>query len=158
MGLTKKAIFMTTKKVFVDENDEALVVCPQCGKTKRVNISSFKDKNIRNLQAKCPCGSLFPISLEFRRFHRRETSLDGRYMNLSGGNEGGKMRVVNLSLGGIGLIDLSFCHFKVGDRVNLSFSLEDKRKSEIDIIGVVKHMTDRYLGCDLENTHRISPH
>ena len=148
---------MTRSKVFVDENDEALVVCPQCGKTKRANISSFKGKNIRNLQAKCVCHARFPISLEFRRFHRRETSLDGRYMNLSDGNESGKMRVINLSLGGVGLIDLSLCKFKVGDRVNLSFTLDDKKESEIDLIGIVKHMTDRYVGCDLENTHRVSP-
>ena len=68
------------------------------------------------------------------------------------------MRVINLSLEGVGLIDLSVCQFKVGERVNLSFTLDDKKKSEIDLIGVVKHMTDRYVGCDLENTHRISRH
>ena len=149
---------MTRSTIFVDENDEALVVCPQCGKTKKVNLSSFKGQNTRNLKAKCACQSLFPISLEFRKFQRRETSLDGHYMNLSDGNQGGEMRVINLSLGGVGLIDLSLRQFKVGDRINLSFTLDDNKKSEIDLIGVVKHMTDRYVGCDLENTHRISPH
>ena len=68
------------------------------------------------------------------------------------------MRVINLSLGGVGLIDLSLCQFQIGDRVNLSFTLDDKKKSEIDLIGVVKHRIDRYVGCDLENTLRVSPH
>lgn len=149
---------MRRSKVFVDENDEALVACPKCGKTKKADISSFKRKKIRNLQAKCPCRSSFPISLEYRRFNRRETSLDGHYMNLSDGNERGKMRVINLSLGGVGLINFSLSQFKIGDRVNLSFTLDDQKKSEIDLIGVVKHMVDRYVGCDLENTHRIIPH
>lgn len=148
---------MTRSKVFVDENDEALVVCPKCGKTKKADISPFKRKKIRNLQAKCSCQSHFPISLEFRRYNRRETSLDGYFMNLSDGNERGKMRVINLSLGGVGLINFSLSQFKVGDRVNLSFTLDDQKNSEIDLIGVVKHMADRYVGCDLENTHRVSP-
>lgn len=148
---------MTRYKAFVDENDEALVVCPKCGKTKRVNVSPYKKQNNRNLRAKCICQSQFPISLEFRRFHRRETSIEGHYMNLSDGNERGEMRVINLSLGGVGLIDLSLSRFEVGDRVNLNFTLDDVGNSEIDLIGVVKHRSDKYVGCDLENTSRISP-
>ena len=148
---------MATHKVFVDENDEGVVICPECGRAKRVNLSSFKGRNERNLRAKCSCQSLFPVSLEFRRFHRRETSLDGHYMNLSDRNEKGEMRVINLSSAGIGLINLSLCRFNIGDRVNLSFTLDDNKKSEIDLIGVVKHMTDRYVGCDLQNTYRIDP-
>jgi hypothetical protein len=65
------------------------------------------------------------------------------------------LNFINNSFSEIELINLSLCKFCFGDRLNINFTLDDENKTEIDLIGVVKHMNDRYIGCDLQNVYRF---
>ena len=66
-------------KVYVDENNRALIVCPKCGFERNVDATSFKNKiNIVNI--KCKCRETFQITLEYRKHYRKEVRLSGEYI------------------------------------------------------------------------------
>ena len=143
---------MLPHKVFVDEDDKVVLACPQCGNTKRVNLSSLKGYNKKNLKVKCTCSSHFAVSLEYRKYRRKKTNLEGTYEILSKGSKKDLMQVANLSIGGIGFSTRSFGTVSVGDRMKLSFTLDDKKQSEVEKEVVVRHVFGNYVGCEFIDT------
>ena len=56
------------EKIFVTEDNMAVLECPQCKKGKRVDVSRFKDvRQAVKIKVKCPCGHLFKVILERRK-------------------------------------------------------------------------------------------
>jgi hypothetical protein len=142
MSLVEDMNLMETQGIFVD------VFCPQCGKISRVDFSSIHGPEKGNLQIHCSCNSAIPVSVDFRRHHRKKTSLNGIYTNLSHKNKKGKMHVLNLSMNGIGFTFQGPCPFLLGDRVKLRFTLDDGGLSEISVTGIVRHITRNFVGCE----------
>ena len=53
------------KKVYVGENNRALIICPKCGFERNVDAMTLKTAtNI--LKVKCKCRETFQIALEYR--------------------------------------------------------------------------------------------
>ena len=136
---------METGNIVVD------VFCPQCGKLNRVDFSAIQGPEKGNLQINCSCNSFIPISADFRKYPRKETNLDGTYANLSNNKEKGRMRVINLSMNGIGFTLQKPCKFSVGDQLELNFALDDDNRSEIEVIGIVRHITGNDVGCEFNS-------
>jgi len=133
---------METGNIIVD------VFCPQCGRLNRVDFSVNQGSEKGNLQINCSCNSAIPISMDFRQHYRKETNLDGIYSNLSNEKEKGEMQVINLSMSGIGFTVQGSDTFSVGDQLELSFALDDDKQSEIEVAVIVRHITDKNVGCE----------
>lgn len=61
------------------------------------------------------------------------------------------MQVINLSLNGIGFTLQNQCKFSVGDQLELNFALDDDNQSEIEVIGIVRHITGNDVGCEFNS-------
>jgi hypothetical protein len=86
-------------KVYVDENNRALIICPKCGFEKNVSATNIRAKaNIANIEYKC--GETFQTALEYRKYYREEVRLSGEYFVQKKG-ERGEVIIRELSFTGI---------------------------------------------------------
>lgn len=149
---------MGKAEVFVNQEGMALFNCPHCGAMKHVSVAKFKDKK-HSLQVKCVCGQTFTADLNFRKRYRKQTDLEGffcKVANLGKNADTAKMprncRIVNLSLGGIGLRQASGQKIAAGDELIVDFILDDRKQSYMVRRVIVRHVgEDGYIGgefCD----------
>ena len=139
---------MDTEKVYVNENFDGLLICPQCDKRKHANFSIYKGRGSKPLRVACDCGTHFYISVDFRRSYRKKTDIGGRYTRLSYKKDKGIMRIINLSAHGIGFRTANKSALSMGDQVKLEFMLDDQKQSRIEKDGIVRTVNGDYVGCE----------
>ena len=139
---------METEKVYVNEDFDGIVVCPQCEKRKRANFSAFRERRSKTLKVKCTCETHFQISIDFRRSYRKKTDFSGVYTRLSYKKDQGDIHILNLSAHGIGFRTTNLSVLSVGDKIRMQFTLDDQRQSEIAIEGIVRNVDGNYVGCE----------
>ena len=122
-------------------------MCPHCGFSRSVNAAKFKDRR-DPVKIRCKCQSAFSVFFEFRRAYRKETHLRGKYSKLPVCEEWGRMVVKNISLTGIGFATFTMPNLKKGDEGTVKFTLDDKRRSDVEKDAVVRVVKDNYLGCE----------
>ena len=133
--------------VYVNQDDSATLLCPNCGLSKTANVAKFKARK-DPLKIRCKCGSTFYVAFEFRRAHRKETNLRGYYSRLPACTESHGMLVENVSLTGIGFAVSAPHNLIKGAEVRVKFRLDDANRSEIEKDVVVRVVKDKYLGCE----------
>ena len=137
---------METQIIRLNPDNMAVLKWPQCGTARTVNVAKF-DNRRGPLKVRCNCGAAFRVLFEVRKAYRKETRLHGSYFKHSAGQEQGRIMVRNISLSGIGFTTLIKHNLKQGDKVKLKFTLDDKRRSEIEKNGVVRVVNDKSIGC-----------
>jgi len=141
-----------TQTAYVNENQEASVVCANCGRQKMFNAAPFQDGHLR-VKARCGCGFSFIVTFERRRAYRKKVNLSGQYLIKNGGHELGEMVVEDISRTGIGFRAYFRHGIKVGDVVQVSFQLDNADSTRITKNAVVRNVRDRFIGaefCDNE--------
>ena len=139
---------MNTEKVYVNENFDGILICPQCEKRKRTNFSAFRGHGRRAFKVKCTCETHFQILVDFRRSYRKKTDFVGVCTRLSYKKDTGEVRILNLSAHGIGFRTATMSALSIGDKVRLQFTLDDKKQSEIIKEGIVRNVDGDYVGCE----------
>jgi hypothetical protein len=136
-------------KIFVNEENKALFNCPECGRTKTVDVSKYMtiDKFVRG-KIKCSCEHVSSFELERRKQFRKSTNLQGRFEVLENDQaiDRGKMVVVDISVGGFGLKLNVPRLFQVGDELSVEFRLDDKQRSLIRKKVVIQSIRDKDVG------------
>jgi hypothetical protein len=132
------------EKVYVDDNDQAIIICPKCGLKKNIDVTDFKDTHKR-LKAKCQCGEIFRLTLESRNHHRKKVWLAGEY-SIQGKDEKGEINIEDISLGGIRFASLKPHYISRNDTVELKFTLDNPMKTEIHTPVTVKWIIDHNVG------------
>jgi len=110
---------------------------------------------------RCKCGHRFSVFFEFRENPRRELYVDGHYRTIkevyvrstvrSVPTSEGFVRVLvqNISRTGIGFVVPIGHELKVGDRVEVMFTLDDAKGSRIERTAAVRWIAEgNYLGCE----------
>lgn len=142
-------------KVYVQPDETATIYCPYCNKTKDQDVSRFKGNRYAKL--KCACGKVSTLQLEFRRYFRKQTQLQGLFKCIDSGNnpvDAGKMTVVELSRNGVRLEIRDFPrNLECEDIVNIQFDLDDSNRSFINRNVVVQNIQPPYVGASF---HRAS--
>jgi hypothetical protein len=136
-----------TRKVYVDQDDTATLLCPNCGFSKTANVAKFKDRK-EPLKIRCKCGSTFSVSFEFRRAHRKEANIRGDYCGLPACKDWHGMLVKNISLTGIGFATFTAHNLRKGAELRVRFTLDDASQSELEKDVVMRVVKDKYLGCE----------
>lgn len=135
-------------KVYVQPDETATIYCPYCNKTKDQDVSRFKGKMYAKL--KCACGKVSTFQLEFRRYFRKQTQLQGFYRLIDSGSkpvDAGNMTVVELSRNGVRMEIRNFPrHLADEDIVNIQFNLDDGNRSFINRDVVVQNIQPPYVG------------
>ena len=131
-------------KVYVDDNDQAIIICPKCGLKKNIDVTDFRDTHKR-LKAKCQCGEVFRLTLEYRKHHRKKVRLAGEYF-IQGKNEKGEINIEDISLGGVRFTSLKPHYISRNDTVELKFTLDNLMRTEIQTPIEVKWIIDNNVG------------
>jgi hypothetical protein len=132
------------EKIYVDDNNHATITCPKCKLKKNIDVTDFKDTHKR-LKAKCKCGEVFQLTLEFRKHQRKKVWLAGEYF-VQGKNEKGEMNIEDISLGGVRFASLKPHYISRNDKVELKFILDNPMRTEIQTPIEVKWIIDQNVG------------
>lgn len=132
------------KKVYVDDTNQATIICPKCGFEKIVDVTDFKDTP-KKLKAKCKCGETYRFTIEFRKKHRKDVRLPGEYIIKKKG-EKGEIIIRELSLTGIRFESLKPHQISSDDTLEVKFKLDNPRRSEIRKLVKVIWIRDRIVG------------
>jgi hypothetical protein len=134
------------KKLYVNIDGTITFICPNCGLARRGFADQYKDHK-GSIKIECPCTNVYEIQLEFRKYYRKETALEGIYYRSAHSGDWGKMVVKNLSMGGCGFETINTCTLVQGEEIKLEFVLDRGRDITIRKKAVVTEMEGRYVGC-----------
>ncbi len=131
--------------VYVNDDNTATFVCPECQKTGIKDLTKFiQNKNATRLKARCSCGHSYEVFLEKRKKFRKQANLPGTYKFSSYNSESqehiGTMTVKDISYSGLRIKLQLMPRFKVGDTLFIEFRLDDANRSQIKKKVVVKNM------------------
>jgi len=142
---------MNVKKIYANDNEKGTLVCEQCGKSKVINLSDFKNIG-KPLKVKCGCGHAFLVSIEVRKFYRKPTNLSGEYVKISDdaskGLEKGSMIVEDLSRTGIGFRTKLKHNVHLQDIIRVKFILDNDKHTEVSKSAIVKRVNDFFVGAE----------
>jgi hypothetical protein len=132
------------KTVYVNGTNQATIICPSCGFTKKIDTTKFRNTQKR-VKAKCKCGETFRFTIEFRKHYRKKVRLPGEYIIQKRG-EKGEIIIRDLSLGGIRFESLRPHQISTDDTLEVKFKLDNPLRSEICKLVKVKFVRDRIIG------------
>ena len=132
------------ERVYVDDTNHVTITCPKSKLEKNLDVTDFKDSHKR-LEAKCKCGEVFRVELEFRRYYRNEVRLAGEYF-FQEKDERGDILIEDISMTGIRFSSLKPHNISKDDSVELKFTLTNQRKTEIKTLVKIIWIADRNVG------------
>ncbi|MCP4370824.1 MAG: PilZ domain-containing protein [Deltaproteobacteria bacterium] len=148
------------EKIFVTEDNMAVFECPQCKKTRREDVSRFKDtRQAAKIRAKCSCGHLFKVILERRRSFRKKVNFPGTYTHVFPDyrEDNGGITVKDLSRSGVKIKLNVEKEFKIGDILTVEFQLDDNNRSSIKKEAVIRKISNPYLGLEFNSVDSSNP-
>lgn len=136
-----------SKLTSIVKDDTATVVCPVCYLARNTSVKQFRHKQ-HTLKAKCKCGHIFKIALEFRQYRRKQTAMHGKYKLSEPDTRDRAVKIINLSMGGACFEVRGKHDIKTGQKGTINFTLDDHKQTV-----VLKHVTVRtiqgnYIGCE----------
>jgi hypothetical protein len=140
-------------KFYVDENNQAIIICQKCGINKNLNVKKFKDTHKR-LKAKCRCGEVFRLTLDFRRHYRKNVRLAGEYFAQEKG-EKGEILIEDISMTGINFAALKPHNLSIGDTVELKFTLDNSMRTRVQEPVKIVRIAHRNVGAQYINKRRM---
>ena len=146
------------EKVYITSQQMATFVCPNCEKSKTVNVSKYAelDKNVK-VNVKCPCGHMYTSILEKRKKYRKETNLHGLYIRIVDGKEveSGLMKVRDLSTTGMKLQINDQHGCEVDDVIQVEFHLDDTQRSFVKKKVIIRNIKGTEIGTELAPTEAM---
>ncbi|OHE19185.1 MAG: hypothetical protein A2X95_05000 [Syntrophobacterales bacterium GWF2_56_9] len=137
---------MSEKIVFADDKGMVYLLCPFCGEGSKRPLEQFPYIH-KPVTISCSCGNTYDVQIDARKTFRKKTSLEGLYAKLVSPGDFERMTVVNLTLGGCGLLASNEPALNQGDWIKLVFKLDDAKRTEIKRNAVVRRVTGNYIGC-----------
>lgn len=136
------------ERVFLNAHHIANFLCPQCEKLWKKDLSALQNLT-RNtvVNCKCPCGHVFPVVIERRRFPRKSTNLGGAFIHDKKKTRG-VIVVKNISFGGLGFELTSDYRIATGDVVLVRFNLDDPFGTLVARESLIRKIRGRYVGAE----------
>jgi hypothetical protein len=147
-----------TEKVYITSKQMATFICPQCQKSKTVDVSKYANLDkIVKVKVTCPCGYGYTSILEKRKKYRKQTNLPGSFVRLVDGRRigGGLMTVKDLSTSGLKIQTNVHHNCAVGDVVLVDFTLDDSHRTLIKKKVIVRNIVGQHIGNEFAPTEAI---
>lgn len=139
------------QKVYVTSKKMATFSCPQCNRSKTVDVSKYAniDKMVK-VNVKCSCGQAYKAILEKRRQYRKEANLPGEYVHFIDGRpqKRGLMTVKNLSTSGLKLRLNVAQSFAVGEQLQVEFHLDNAARTLIKKTLIIRNQRENFIGAE----------
>lgn len=147
------------KKVYISSDDTATLTCPHCGKTKVIDTTKYKKREgpikiqFTFKCRRCYCGTKHAVGcdgtecknghkmvalLERRRHYRKKVDLPGKVIDER--KNAALIKVRDISKRGLLLQVVSPKTFEVGERLTVSFELDDPRHTKIEEKIIIRKM------------------
>ena len=139
--------------VYVADSNHVTITCPKCGLKKNTDVTNFKDTHKR-LKAKCRCGEVFRLTLEFREHYRKKVRLPGEYF-VQGKDEEGEIIIEDISASGIRFASLKPHYISRNDTVELKFTLDNPMRTEIHTLVKIIWIIDRNVGAQFNDPNLL---
>jgi hypothetical protein len=140
------------ERIYINSENMATIICPVCKKSRNTDVSSLlASKKAININCKCKCGHTFGVTLERRKFYRKEINFNGKcYL----GNDDLKINVIITDISRSGLqFKLNAEHtFQIGDELLIEFNIDDAEKSLISKKIIVKSVTGLKVGAEFKSS------
>lgn len=141
-------------KAYVDEQNQTVFLCPNCGFQKKFDASPFKDKK-KTLNVKCKCGISTEMEIEFRKQFRKKIELFGTCL-IKKTQKRCEMIVRDISFSGIGLELLHIykkhiADIEVGDIIEVDFKLDNKKEDQIRKRCIVRSKRENHIGAQFDD-------
>ncbi len=148
---------MTEKKIYINEDNKACAICPQCGKVKTIDVLRYgdTDRQVR-VGIECICGCSYTVFIERRKYYRKETDLSGVCANFDS-MEIREINVKNLSRTGVGFTINSPIPISPGDILKVRFVLNGKKRVIINEEVVVQRINKDYIGAGFRRIKELYP-
>jgi len=137
------------EKVYVDHTNRVKIICLKCGLEKNKIVSKFKNTH-KKLKAKCKYGEDFRITLDFRKYYRKNARLSGKYF-VKGKNETREIIIEDISKTGIKFATLEPHYFSKGDLVELKITLDTPMRMEVRPRVKILWIIDLNVGAQFDN-------
>lgn len=137
----------TTTKSYVQPDGSASIVCPECGFQKIIPATSLRNK-VHRVKTKCKCGFQFIVFLEFRRHYRKTIDLTGNFSLTKEKYIEGKVKLRDLSMGGVCFEAQNAAELTVNDKGLLKFTLDDRHQSEIHKKFTIRYISGNRVHCE----------
>jgi hypothetical protein len=142
---------MQTHAIYTNLSESVTLVCEQCRRSRALEAAVVKDLP-QPLKVRCPCGATFGVNIIIRQFYRKKTRLPGTYskhdLQTNHILEQGRMVVEDISRPGVGLRTLGRHTILVNDVLFVTFTLDDKQKTDIRKSVRVRRVDDRFIGAE----------
>jgi len=136
------------ERVFINNDGEAVFVCPKCQKAMTMNVAIYKDIDEPvKITHWCSCGCSYTPLLERRRFHRKNVRLPGACI-LAREKAKRPMTVRDISRGGLKLELKESVSAKVGDKLLVMFRLDDSPKTVIQKKATIRNINGAFIGVE----------
>jgi len=139
--------------VYVGDTNHITIICPKCGLKKNADVTNFKVTHKR-LKAKCRCGEVFRLDLEFRKYYRKKVQLAGEYF-VQEKDEKGEILIEDISMTGIRFASLKPHNISRNDTVELKFTLDNPMRTEIHTLVKIMWIVDRDVGAQYIDQNRL---
>lgn len=141
-------------KGYVDEHNNTVFICPDCGFEKQFNASSFQNRK-KSVKIKCRCGRTTEMEIEFRQYFRKKVELFGTCL-VRKNQKIYDIIVRNLSIKGINFellhVDRKYmADIYAGDIVDLKFQLDTPQSDMISKRCIVRAKSDEYIGAEFQD-------
>jgi hypothetical protein len=121
------------------QHNNLIPFCPQ----PETIVTGFKDKESKQVTHN--------DSLQKRNYYRKEVQLPGTFINKRT-EETGDLVIYDLSFQGLGFSPIGFPDIRIGDLLNVFFTLDNLKQSKIQRIIEIKHMNTRFFGGQFINS------
>ena len=149
---------LVTEKVYITSKQMATFICPQCQKSKTVDVSQYAslDKIIK-VKVTCPCGHGYTSILEKRKKYRKETNLPGSFVHLVDGRQvgSGLMTVRDISISGLKIQINAQYNFLAGDVIVVEFNLDDSHRTLIKKKVIARNIFGQNIGTEFAPTEAV---
>jgi len=134
------------QKIFITRDEKAVFSCPECGKSRQMDVSKFSivDKEVK-LKCTCTCKHVFSITLERRKYIRKEVYLSGVLIL---GNKKYPINVIDISKFGLKIRTKGLLDLHLEDRVVLEFALDDPDRSKVSKEATIKKIDQTNIGVE----------
>ncbi len=139
---------MKRVKAYAPDGENVTIACPGCGAMRHGSLRRIRVLK-HSFLVRCSCGTRFNVVLELRKAYRKATYLLGTFRRPA--SDPLPVVIENLSLGGVGFSLDPDKKLLVGERITISFSLDDARKTPVTRRATVRHVHDGYAGCEFQS-------
>lgn len=147
---------MDMVRVYVIENSDVFIVCPNCSADNSITLSRIEFKNTIVLD--CTCGNTFSVFLDRRNFYRKLVNLTGLCFSSDDHIEGVIVRILDISMSGICFVKDSGKELVKGEMVRLQFRLRDHDNLIISLAATINirrdHIGSQFVRLD-DHTRKL---